>query len=498
MKWKQILLIIGISAVSAVSSVWVYGKITTSKTAFVQNSDGKVPVNYAGFYDNVTGAGEPIDFTKAASTAVPAVVHIKTKIPAKRVNNQLPRNRNNSMEDLFDQFFNNNYGPQIQPEQRASGSGVIISDDGYIITNNHVVSDGGTGIAEEITVTLHNKKVYKARVIGHDASSDIAVLKIDGTGFPFLLYGNSDNVKLGQWVLAIGYPLTLETTVTAGIVSAKGRNIGINQRQSQTPIESFIQTDAAVNQGNSGGGLINTDGQLVGINSAIYAPNGTYAGYSFAIPVNLVKKIVNDLIKYGDVKRPYLGISADPEKLDEGDGAHIGEVAKDGAAAATGLKKGDVITKINDITIYSWTELQATVSSYNTGDKLNITYRRDGKEYTTTATLASKTGTYEQTPVAGVGEKLGADLETIDKKTSLKYEIEGGVVVKKIKPGGLFSKTRMQDGFIITSINGTDITSIEELSSAIKSLKGESIQLEGIYPGYEGVYRYPLNMDETP
>ncbi|MEP6700764.1 MAG: trypsin-like peptidase domain-containing protein, partial [Bacteroidota bacterium] len=446
----------------------------------------------------VTGAGEPIDFTKAASSAVPAVVHIKTKIPAKKVNNQLPRNRNNSMEDLFDQFFNNNYGPQIQPEQRASGSGVIISDDGYIITNNHVVSDGGTGIAEEITVTLHNKKVYKARVIGHDASSDIAVLKIDGSGFPFLLYGNSDNVKLGQWVLAIGYPLTLETTVTAGIVSAKGRNIGINQRQSQTPIESFIQTDAAVNQGNSGGGLINTDGQLVGINSAIYAPNGTYAGYSFAIPVNLVKKIVNDLIKFGDVKRPYLGISADQEKLDEGDGAHIGEVAKDGAAAATGLKRGDVITKINDINIYSWSELQATVSSYNTGDKLNITYRRDGKEYTTSAILASKTGTYAQTPVTGVGEKLGADLETIDKKTSLKYEIEGGVIVKKITAGGLFSKTRMQDGFIITSVNGTDITSIEELAQAISSLKGESIQLEGIYPGYEGVYRYPLNMNEMP
>lgn len=498
MKLKQILLIIGISAVSAVSSVWIYGKMTTSKTAFVQSSDGKLPVNYAGFYDNVTGAGEPIDFTKAASSAVPAVVHIKTKIPAKRVNNQLPRNRNNSMEDLFDQFFNNNYGPQIQPEQRASGSGVIISDDGYIITNNHVVSDGGTGIAEEITVTLHNKKVYKARVIGHDASSDIAVLKIDGSGFPFLLYGNSDNVKLGQWVLAIGYPLTLETTVTAGIVSAKGRNIGINQRQSQTPIESFIQTDAAVNQGNSGGGLINTDGQLVGINSAIYAPNGTYAGYSFAIPVNLVKKIVNDLIKFGDVKRPYLGISADGEKLDEGDGAHIGEVAKDGAAAATGLKKGDVITKINDITIYSWSELQATVSSYNTGDKLNITYRRDGKEYTTSAILTSKTGTYAQTPVTGVGEKLGADLETIDKKTSLKYEVEGGVSVKKITPGGLFSKTRMQDGFIITSVNGTDITSIEELAQAISSLKGESIQLEGIYPGYEGVYRYPLNMNEIP
>jgi Do/DeqQ family serine protease len=498
MKCKQILLVIGISAVSAVSSVWVYGKMTSTKTVFAQSNDGKVPVNYAGFYDNATGAGDPIDFTKAANAAVPAVVHIKTKIPAKKASNQLPRNRTNSMEDLFEQFFNNNMGQQMQPEQRASGSGIIISDDGYIITNNHVVSDGGTGVADEITVTLHNKKVYKARVIGRDASSDIAVLKIDGTGFPFLLYGNSDNVKLGQWVLAIGYPLTLETTVTAGIVSAKGRNIGINQRQSQTPIESFIQTDAAVNQGNSGGALINTDGQLVGVNSAIYAPTGTYAGYSFAIPVNLVKKIVNDLIKYGDVKRPYLGVQVAEDKIDAGDGAYIGSVAKDGAAIAAGLQKGDVIIRINDVPIYSWTELQATVSSYNAGEKINITYKRNGKEYTVPATLTAKTGTYDAVASASAGEKLGADLETLDKKTALKYEIEGGVLVKKIKSGGPFSQTRMQDGFIITSVNGTDITSIEELKAAIGSLKGESIQLEGIYPGYEGIYRYPLNLDEQP
>ena len=499
MKWKQILLIVGISAVSAITSVWVYGKITGKKSGLIQTSNGTVPANYAGYFENAGAGGEPVDFTKAANASVPAVVHIKTKIAAKKTNNQLPRtNRGNSMDDFFEQFFNNGYGPRVQPEQRASGSGVIISDDGYIITNNHVVSDGGQGEADEITVTLHNKKVYKAKVIGRDASSDIAVLKIDGAGFPFLLYGNSDNVKLGQWVLAIGYPLTLETTVTAGIVSAKGRNIGINGRQSQTPIESFIQTDAAVNQGNSGGALISTDGQLIGINSAIYAPTGTYAGYSFAIPVNLVKKIVNDLIKYGDVKRPYLGVSVAEDKLDAGDGAHIGNVAKDGAAATIGLKPGDVITKINDGTISSWTELQATVSSYNAGEKINITYKRAGKEYTAAATLTAKSGTYDQIATTGVNDKLGADLETLDKKNAAKYEIEGGVVVKKIKTGGPFSQTRMQDGFIITSVNGVDITSIEELNQAIRSLRGESIQLEGIYPGYEGVYRYPLNLDEIP
>lgn len=499
MKLKQVLLIVGISAASAVSSVWIYGKLGQQKTAFTQTASGNLPVNYAGFFDNAAGAGDPIDFTKAANAAVPAVVHIKTKIAAKKVNNQLPRsNRGNSMEDLFNEFFENNMGPRMQPEQRASGSGVIISEDGYIITNNHVVSDGGQGVADEITVTLSNKKTYKAKVIGKDPSTDIAVLKIDGTGFPFLLYGNSDNVKLGQWVLAIGYPLTLETTVTAGIVSAKGRNININSRQSRTPIESFIQTDAAVNQGNSGGALISTDGQLIGINSAIYAPTGTYAGYSFAIPVNLAKKIVNDLIKYGDVKRPYLGIQVEEDKFDAGDGAHIGSVAKDGAAATIGLKKGDIITKINDASINSWTELQATISSYNAGDKINVTYKRNGKDYTVPAVLTAKTGTYDEVASSTIGEKLGAELETLDSKKAAAYEIEGGVLVKKINSGGPFSKTRMQDGFIITSVNGMEITSLEELSQAIKSLKGESIQLEGMYPGYEGIYRYPLNLDELP
>lgn len=500
MKLKQILLVVGISAISAVGSVWIYGKFNHKPTGFVQSSNGNLPVNYAGFFDNAAGTnGDPIDFTKAANTAVPAVVHIKTKTAAKKVNNQLPRNnRGNSMEDLFNEFFDNSFGPRMQPEQRASGSGVIISDDGYIITNNHVVSDGGQGVADEITVTLSNKKTYKAKLIGKDPSTDIAVLKIDGTGFPFLLYGNSDNVRLGQWVLAIGYPLTLETTVTAGIVSAKGRNININSRQSQTPIESFIQTDAAVNQGNSGGALISTDGQLIGINSAIYAPTGTYAGYSFAIPVNLAKKIVNDLIKYGDVKRPYLGIQVAEDKFDAGDGAHIGEVAKDGAAASIGLKKGDVITKINDASINSWTELQATISSYNAGDKINVTYKREGKDYTVPAVLTGKTGTYANVASSSIGEKLGAELETLDSKKAAGYEIDGGVLVKKIKTGGLFSKTRMQDGFIITSVNGMEISSLEELSKAISSLKGESIQLEGIYPGYEGIYRYPLNLEELP
>ncbi|HEY6506238.1 MAG TPA: trypsin-like peptidase domain-containing protein [Chitinophagaceae bacterium] len=490
MKWKQLLLIVAVSATSAVASVWTYNKLAPKETVYAKISAENLPANYAGFTDNVAGVADPIDFTKAAGTTVPAVVHIKTKIPAKRVNNNL--GRGNDMDDIFDRFFN---FPQVRPEQRASGSGVLISDDGYIVTNNHVISDGGTGVADEITVTLSSKKVYKAKVIGRDPSSDIAVLKVDGTNLPYLIYGNSDNVKLGQWVLAVGYPLTLETTVTAGIVSAKGRSIGINQRQSQTPIESFIQTDAAVNQGNSGGALVTTDGQLIGINSAILAPNGTYAGYSFAIPVNLVKKIVNDLIKFGDVKRPYLGISAESTKIEAGDGAHIGAVAKDGAAANIGLKKGDIITGINDVPVNSWTELQGTIASYNAGDKVKISYKREGKEYTTSATLSTKTGTYDEIASSGIGAALGADLETLDKKKAQEYEVEGGVVVKNIKKSSPLGRTKMQDGFIILTVNGQDVTSVQNLGRLLSTLDG-TVQVEGIYPGNDGIYRYPLSLDD--
>lgn len=495
MKWKQLLLVVGVSAVSAIGSVWLYTQWVPLRqgTAFYQSTDGKVPVNYAGFFGNAAPGTETIDFTKAANAAVPAVVHIKTKTPAKRITNQLPnRGRGGGMfDEFFDQFFNI---PQIQPEQRASGSGVLISDDGYIITNNHVIADGGSGIAEEITVTLSNKKNYKARVIGKDPSSDIAVLKIDGTGFPYLIYGNSDNIKLGQWVLAIGYPLTLETTVTAGIISAKGRSIGINGRQSQTPIESFIQTDAAVNQGNSGGALITTDGQLIGINSAIYAPTGTYAGYSFAIPVNLAKKIVNDLIKFGDVKRPYLGIMSDAKNMNSTDGAYVGNVAPDGAAAKAGIKKGDIVKKINDVAISSWSELQGTVASLNAGDKVTITYKREGKEYTATAILKADQGTYQNLAASNLGELLGAELEEADKKVAERNGANGGIRVKRILKGGPLSRTRMQEEFIITGINGTEVNSIEELSRAIAGLSGDNLNLEGFYDGYDGLYRYPVTI----
>jgi S1-C subfamily serine protease len=312
-----------------------------------------------------------------------------------------------------------------------------------------------------------------------------------------MLYGNSDQLKLGQWVLAIGYPLSLETTVTAGIVSAKGRSIGVNGRQSDTPIESFIQTDAAVNQGNSGGALITTDGLLVGINSAIYAPTGTYAGYSFAIPVNLAKKIVNDLIKFGDVKRPYLGVAADQTKINSTDGAYIGNVANDGAAAAAGLKKGDIITKVNGITVGSWSELQGTIASLNAGEQVAITYKRGGIEKTTNVTLKAETGTYENLTASNLGNLLGGELVNIEKNMADRNEVNGGVLVKKITPAGPFSQTRMQEGFVITRVNEQEIKNMDDLARALASARSRSISVEGFYDGYNGIYRYPVMLPES-
>lgn len=403
MKLKQILLIMGISAVTAVGSVWTYNEFNDQQVVLGTNEKG-LPANYAGFFDGKGNPAEGVDLTKAANAAVPAVVHIRTKIPAKKLTNNVPSQRSRGLfDDWFDDFFGN--GPNVIPEQRASGSGVLISEDGYIVTNNHVISDGDKGVAGEINIMLHNKKSYKARLIGRDPSSDLAVLKIDGNKFPFLLYGNTSNIQLGQWVLAIGYPLTLETTVTAGIISATGRTININRRQTannESPVESFIQTDAAVNQGNSGGALVNTNGELIGINSAILAPNGTYAGYSFAIPVSIVKKIVDDIVKYGDVQRGYLGISYySTDQMSEeqikslgipatSEGVYVSGASADGGAYASGIRKGDVITKVNGVAVNTGLQMSAQIAGFRPGDKVPITYIRSGKENTIQVTLKKK------------------------------------------------------------------------------------------------------------
>jgi Do/DeqQ family serine protease len=505
MKFKQVLLIVAISAASAVGSVVLYNKFFNTDTATVGSAEKGLPANYAGFFDGKPGApAEGLDFVKAANTAVPAVVHIKTKIPAKKVSNNLPRNR--GFDDFFDQFFGEGFGPNIIPEQRASGSGVIISDDGYIVTNNHVISDQAGGVAAEINVTLSNRKTYKARVIGRDPSSDLAVLKIDETKLPFMVYGNSDNIQLGQWVLAIGYPLTLDATVTAGIVSATGRSIGINSRQTQrgdTPVESFIQTDAAVNQGNSGGALINTNGELIGINSAILAPSGTYAGYSFAIPVNIIKKIVNDIIQYGDVQRGYLGVSYYPtddvseEQLKSlgiptnVEGVYVSSVSADGGAAAAGIKKGDVITKVNNAKVMSGLQMSAQIAGFRPGDKVPVTYVRAGKEYTVSVNLKKKSDVVS----SNIGTRLKADLATLSADKAAKLGIDGGVVVNKIFEDSPLGRARIQPTFIITSVAGQQVSSVEDLTDLLSNISG-TVKVEGVYPGNDMPYSYPVNLDQ--
>ena len=508
MKLKQVLTTVAVSAVTAFAVLWGYGKFV-KPTSYAGQQNGALPSNYklAGYNENAALPPGTVDFTQPAAAALPTVVHIKTKTNAKQVSNNLPRTQQQNPfndffnDDMFNQFFGR--GPSYIPEQRASGSGVIISNDGYIVTNNHVVEN-----ADEITVTLNNKKIFKAKVIGTDPAYDLAVIKIDAAALPFLLYGNSDDVKIGEWVLAIGYPLNLETTVTAGIISAKARSLGLNKgTKNNSPVESFIQTDAAVNQGNSGGALVNTNGVLIGINSAIASPTGYYSGYSYAIPVNIVKKVVDDLIKYGNVQRGYLGVSTyntndipedQKEKMNlkySGDGLVITDVVSSSAAQDAGLKKGDIIKSVNGTTVLLASELQELVTRYKPGDKINVVYSRNGKDNTATATLKNKMGTFDIVKTDNTAlSKLGAEFTNLDAKKAKEYGVPGGVLVKKILDGALKDQTRMRDGFVIVKVNDTDIKTMDDLNKIIGTAK--SITVTGFYPGYDALYDYPVTIEE--
>ena len=511
MKLKQIFFTISISAITALAAVWGYGTYLAKNNSYAGQQQGVIPANYkyAGLFDGNNPPGNAIDFTAPAEAATPAVVHIKTKTNARQVNNSLPKQRqpNNPFSDfLDDDMLNQLFGGRgrgIIPEQAASGSGVIISEDGYIVTNNHVVEN-----ADEITVTLSNKKTYKAKVIGTDPSYDLSVIKIEAAGLPFLLYGNSDDAKIGQWVLAIGYPLNLETTVTAGIISAKARTLGLNKDKTgdaRAGVESFIQTDAAVNMGNSGGALVTTDGKLIGVNSAIASPTGYYSGYSYAIPVNIVKKVVDDLIKFGTVQRGFLGVSFvnasdlnDDEKKKQGiplsaEGIYVSDVPTDGGAYAAGIRKGDIIKKINDREINSNAEMQGLISRQKPGDKLPVVYIRNGKEYVAIVTLKNKSGNYEIVKGDAVLETLGADFASLDPKKARDYGVAGGVIVKKINEGALNDQTRMKDGFIILKVNDKEVKTVEEMKTIVGSNK--NITISGFYPGYDGVYEYPISLE---
>lgn len=493
---KQSFATIMIAAATSFGSYWGYDQYKQSHLSALDSPDNTMLFKNASY----TGAAaDPMaDFEKAATRAVPSVVHIKTLTKAKQAS--APDLQNSPFRDFFGDQFDDLFGGrgnmQAQP-QRASGSGVIISADGYIVTNNHVVD-----AADELSVTLSNNKTYKGKVVGKDPSSDLAVVKIEASNLPFLNFANSDNVHLGQSVLAIGYPLNLDVTVTSGIVSAKSRSIGINGRNSKTPLEAFIQTDAAINPGNSGGALVNADGDLIGINSAIASPTGSYAGYGYAIPSNMVKKIAADIVKYGSSKRAYLGVMFGGDQMSEedrkknnigeGDGVYVMDVSQNSAAAEAGIQKGDFITKINGASVTTGTQIIEKVAAMRAGDKVTIGFQRNGVEKTATATLKGESGVYASLKQQAV-QSLGASFEAVPKAQAAQLGISGGVVVKSLSQGVLTEQTRIKQGFIITKVNNQRIANVEELKEALQSA-GNSAIISGIYPSNpQQVYQYALN-----
>lgn len=468
-----------------------------------------IPSSQAVYTLNDEGEAIPLDFTKAAQKVMDAVVHIKSTQTFKNINNPQAF-RNKEVPDIFKEFFDNkNSNPFFQFEgpssnrnrnphvRLGSGSGVIFNDQGYIVTNNHVVAN-----ADDLEVTLHDNRTFKATVIGTDPSTDLAVIQIKGDGLPTLPLVNSDQVKVGEWVLAVGNPMGLNSTVTAGIVSAKGRNINILKEQ--FAVESFIQTDAAINPGNSGGALVNLSGGLIGINTAIASPTGSYSGYGFAVPSNIVNKVVEDLLKYGRVQRGVLGVMirsvdgnlAKDKNLSLNTGVYVDSLFDNSAAANAGIEKGDVIVQVEERKIKTSPELQEMVARYRPGDKIRLLINRGGKDLSFNVTLNDKDGgkTVVEKEHKEVLSILGVDLKTLDAAKAKKLDVSGGVMVTKLYAGKLRKYTDMRERFIITKIDGKRVRAVEDLVEVLKDKKGGGVMLEGIYEDLPGEYYYAFGM----
>jgi Do/DeqQ family serine protease len=465
----------------------------------------RAPENYTRMAANVSSPAGPNaannpDFSYAAELANPTVVHIRAKLGGERLAGRQRQELPSPFRDFFGDEFNPFEGPQRGPGM-ASGSGVIISEDGYIVTNNHVVEN-----SSELEVSLYDKRTFKAKVIGTDPSTDLALIKIDEKGLPKTVFGNSDNIKVGQWVLAVGNPFNLESTVTAGIVSAKGRNIGILDRdRDRAAIESFIQTDAAVNPGNSGGALVNLNGELIGINTAIASNTGSYQGYSFAVPSNIASKVVEDLIKFGNVQRAFLGVTirdvngslAEEKNLKVFSGIYVDSLLAEGSAKAAGIQVGDVITKVDDRPVNSVAELQEQIARHRPGDKVTVTLIRKGSELLLNVPLRNREGTTAivKDTRPEVTRALGADFETLPAKDLSKLNLKHGVRVKNIGTGILRSETEMRSGFIITEVNKTPVKSKEQLIKMLEDQEG-GVMIAGVYPDSNRKYYYAFGMEE--
>lgn len=461
-----------IAFLSGIAGAFLYNKIVPAKSYYISQPSGNgAQVDMAALtkYQDIKLSE---DFVGASALSTQSVVFINTL-------------SQQSSSNWFDMYF----GGSTQQVQ-GSGSGVIYSSDGYIITNNHVI-DHSTKIE-----VVHEKKTYQAKIIGTDPSTDLALLKIDAQNLPAVKLGASKDLKIGEWVLAVGNPFNLTSTVTAGIVSAKGRNINIVN--SQFPIESFIQTDAAINPGNSGGALVNVRGELIGINTAILSKTGSYTGYGFAVPVDIVKKIVKDLIKYGEVQKPFFGAEvdelntayADKLKLDNLNGVVVTYIQKEGASEKLGLKKDDVVLKINDYDINSKGSFDEYLSYYSPGDKVKIVYKRENKLHEGYLTLTNREGTTDVLKrETFTSQSLGADFEIISKVEKDKLGINNGVRIVKVG-NGLVRRLGLSEGFIIMSINKVAVSTPEEVVEILEKIRGRVI-IDGVTAsGQRGYYSY--------
>ncbi|MCI7119488.1 Do family serine endopeptidase [Prevotella sp.] len=448
---------------------------------------------------------QPVDLTYAAEKSLPSVVHI---LSTKNSKVQTVEVQSDPFSDFFSDpfgFFGNpnqgNGGRQKRsvrtPKQQGSGSGVIISADGYIVTNNHVVAD-----ADELTVTLNDNKEYSARIIGTDKTTDLALIKIEGKNFPAITIANSENIKVGEWVLAVGNPFNLTNTVTAGIVSAKGRSLY------QNGVESFIQTDAAINPGNSGGALVNTRGELIGINAMLYSQTGSFSGYGFAIPTSIMNKVVDDLKKYGTVQRAVIGIQGSDVKnyvdaqKDQGkdvdlgtmEGIYVAKVIEESAAEEAGLKEGDVITAIDGKEVNKMADLQECLAKKRPGDKVSISYLRNKKKATKTVTLKNEQGNTQVVKKADL-DVLGGNFRAITDTQKQQFNIGYGLEVIKVNAGKL-KNAGITKGFIIQRVNDSAIKTIDDLQNVVKEAstsKDPVLYIQGVYPtGKKAYFAVPL------
>ena len=488
-KTKNVLFIVLIAVVSSIVTLLGYNVANRNNISFLDKSGTNSTSEEIGLYSNsfnqdknvvltnlMTSEGYP-DFTEAAERSVDGVVHVKTKTLSRQ-----------QYINPFDFFFGFGDRAPSQPrEQVGFGSGVIISKDGYIITNNHVVEN-----ANEVLVSLNDNREFTAKVVGSDPQSDLALLKIEGDDFPYLTFGTSDALKVGEWVLAVGNPFNLTSTVTAGIVSAKNRGNVMGGG-----LQSFIQVDAAVNPGNSGGALVNTRGELVGINTAIYSQTGNFAGYAFAIPISIAGKIAADIKEYGTVQRAYLGIQVqniegvrreDPERareLSQIRGVLVDDFSDRSAAKAAGMAKGDVITAINNAPINSFPELQVQLNRYRPGDKVNVTVDRNGKTHNFSIELKNDEGNTDISRVVNPLDRLGAKFAPISEERKSELGISSGLEVESVDSDGLFRKEGINKGFIILRINNTPVNNENDLNAIVASTQNRQdkvLLVAGFYP----------------